>query len=121
MLLSWSHPDLWKSYTQVTHATYGTGSGFVLGEGIGVIDLDYCIMADGSLTPLAQNVLSRNEGAWVEYSQSGRGLHVWGLLDGDMHIKERGFEVYAGDAKRFIWVTGKVYRPGALLPLDTSL
>lgn len=118
--MTWTHPDTWLSYTQVTHSSYGAGAGFVLGKGIGVIDLDYCIRSDGSLTPLARKVLEDNPHAWVERSQSRQGLHVWGLLDGDVHIHESGYEVYAGDAKRFIWVTGDVFRGGSLHPLVLS-
>lgn len=122
-LLLWSSPNTWRTYSNVKRNDYGMGMGFVLGDGIGVIDLDYCVRADGTLSPLAEAVLERNPDAWVEWSQSGRGLHIWGLLDGDTYVKERGFEVYSGNAKRFMWVTGKTYRRGCgrMVPLDTSL
>ena len=114
--MSWNRPDAWGKYSVVSKADYGVGNGFVLGDGIGVIDLDHCIAEDGSLSLLAENVLRRNPGAYVEVSQSGRGLHVFGMLP-DVSMRLDGYEVYGGEAKRFVWVTGNCFRPGALPPL----
>lgn len=112
--MAWTHPDSWMTFSNASKARYGAGRGFVLGEGIGVIDLDNCIADDGSLSPAAVELLERNSGAWVERSQSGRGLHIWGRISGDVYVKESGLEVYAGDRKRFMWVTGDTFRAGGL-------
>lgn len=114
--MSWNRPEAWGRYSVVSKAGYGVGNGFVLGDGIGVIDLDHCIAEDGSLSLLAENVLRRNPGAYVEVSQSGRGLHVFGMLP-DVSMRLDGYEVYGGEAKRFVWVTGDCFRPGELPPL----
>lgn len=114
--MSWNRPEAWGRYSVVSKAGYGVGNGFVLGDGIGVIDLDHCISEDGSLSLLAENVLRRNPGAYVEVSQSGRGIHVFGMLP-DVSMRLDGYEVYGGEAKRFVWVTGNCFRPGELPPL----
>lgn len=53
--------------------------GFVLGDGIGCIDLDHCVV-DGVLTDWAAKIVALNPDTFVEYSQSGTGIHIWGLL-----------------------------------------
>lgn len=112
--VSWTDPSAWMTFLQASEASYGVGRGFVLGEGVGCIDLDDCIGSGGALSLVASNVLRRNPGAYVERSQSGRGLHVFGGL-ADVSVREKGFEVYGGSgAKRFIWVTGDEYRRGGL-------
>lgn len=115
--MSWTDPSTWMTFLQASEASYGAGRGLVLGEGIGCIDLDGCIGRQGELSLVASNVLRRNPGAYVERSQSGRGLHVFGWL-GDVSFREKGYEVYGGaGAKRFIWVTGDEFRRGGMAPL----
>ena len=43
---------------------------------VGFIDIDKCVREDGALDERAQRILSLLPGAMVEYSPSGRGLHV---------------------------------------------
>lgn len=117
-LLLWSGADTWMSHSKALSAPYGAGLGYVLGEGIGVIDLDDCVRPDGSLSSLARGILEENPGAYVERSQSGRGLHVFGRISGNVCVRDAGLEVYAGDRKRFVWVTGDVFRAGGLPALS---
>ena len=117
-LLMWSLPDVWMTRRQARVAEYGAGCGFVTGEGIGVIDLDDCISESGELSSLAKGILALNPGAYVERSQSGRGLHVFGRIAGSVCVRDAGLEVYAGDRKRFVWVTGDVFRAGGLPALS---
>ena len=93
--------------------------GFVLGGGIGCIDLDHCLDAHGRPSEAVVELLEFYAGSYVEISPSGDGLHVWGTAP-----ERRGFrrtwkgqavEFYSQD--RYVTVTGRVFRPGALLPL----
>lgn len=75
-----TNPRTWSSFTEASASNAGVGLGFVLnGDGIGVIDLDHA-MVDDVMLPWAAEVLAANPGTFVEVSQSGEGLHVWGLL-----------------------------------------
>ena len=104
----------WTDYDTAAASTVGRGLGYVLGDGIGCIDLDDCFDAEGALSPLAERVLGANPGAWVERSQSGRGLHVWGYLPEGPGRRTKEIEVYS--VGRYI-ALGETYRPGGLAPL----
>lgn len=105
----------WGSYADAQASTVGRGVGYVLGAGVGCLDLDHCIAPDGTLTPLAQQVLTLNPHAWVEVSMSGTGLHVFGLLDEAPGRRTPQLEVYSRG--RYIAMTGHVHQPGGLHPL----
>ena len=105
----------WGSYADAEASTVGRGVGYVLGGGVGCLDLDHCIAPDGTLTPLAQQVLQLNPHAWVEVSMSGTGLHVFGLLDEAPGRRTPQLEVYSRG--RYIAITGTVHQPGGLHPL----
>lgn len=104
----------WTTYEDARDSKVGRGLGFVLGEGIGCIDLDDCIDSEGALSPLAERVLRANPAAWIERSQSGRGLHVWGLMDEGPGRRTADIEVYSRG--RYI-ALGETFRPGGLAPL----
>ena len=104
----------WTDYDTAAASNVGRGLGYVLGDGIGCIDLDDCFDAEGALSPLAERVLGANPGAWVERSQSGRGLHVWGYLPEGRGRRTKEIEVYS--VGRYI-ALGETYRPGGLTPL----
>lgn len=104
-------PHTWTSYSTARDSTVGTGVGFVLGDGIGCLDLDDALDADGRPSALAATVLRANPDAWVEVSMSGRGLHIFGLLAEAPGRRFRGVEIYS--RARFIALTGDVFRLGA--------
>lgn len=102
-------PETWTDYKTAAASTVGVGLGFVLtGDGIGVLDLDHAIV-DGMILPWAAEVLAANPGTFTEVSQSGEGLHVWGLL-----ASARGRKVRDG---RNI----EVYSRGRYIALGTPL
>lgn len=100
----------WDDFKTVRSGA-GDGFGFMLGDGFGCIDLDDCL-AGGAVSDRAREVLEANPGCFVEYSVSGQGLHVFGLLGERRGMKRRGIEVYS--RARFIRTTGRVYRRGGL-------
>lgn len=89
------------------------GLGFVLDGGITFIDLDHCRDADGSLTPLAENVIDNFQDTFIEISQSGSGLHIFALVTVAKAVKTKEVELYS--AGRYAALTGN-----ALNPVDLS-
>lgn len=110
----------WSTLAEARVSTAGTGVGFVLGEGIGCIDLDHCI-SGGVVAGWAQEILDANKGTYTEVSMSGEGLHIFGLLEeapGRVHKRQgRSVEVYSRE--RYIALTGRRHTGSgsALLPL----
>lgn len=101
-----TNPRTWAPYAAAVKSKAGDGIGFMLGAGIGAIDLDRCIV-DGRLEPWAQDIVDRCPPTYVEVSPSGTGLHIFGHLDGAPGRGQRGgdrIEVYS--RQRFMTVTG---------------
>lgn len=93
--------------------------GYVLGGGIGCIDLDHCLDEHGAPTAAAERFLANYPGHWIEISPSGDGLHIWGTLPSQPGrrriIDELHVETYSRD--RYMTVTGHTFQRGTLLPL----
>lgn len=99
-------PRTWTSYRSARASTAGAGVGFVLGEGIGCVDLDHCLRG-GVLDPVVSELLQRCPDTFTEASPSGEGLHVWGLVPegpgSRFSVWGAPVEVYSRD--RYITVT----------------
>lgn len=109
-------PSTWCDYATARDSTIGDGVGFVLGDGIGCLDLDDALDASGAVqSAIAATVLRDNPRAWIERSMSGRGLHVLGLLAEAPGRRRRGVEVYS--RARFIAMTADVFRDGSITAL----
>lgn len=81
------------------------GVGFVFLHGFVAIDLDNCFEADGSLTPMASDIVDHFIGTFMEYSPSGNGIHIF--CKGEKpneRTRIDGLEVYTGH--NFVTVTG---------------
>lgn len=107
-LASVTDPTTWSTYSVAKASTVGTGLGFVLGDGVGCIDLDHCIDSRG-IADWAQAVLDehRRTAILVERSMSGTGIHIVLPLDeapGRRIRDGRSIEIYSRD--RYIAVTG---------------
>lgn len=109
----------WSTYDAAAASRVGEGIGFVLGGGIGCIDLDKCIASDGTLAPWAQEVLDANPETFAEISRSGTGIHVFGLLPegpGRVIRDGRNIEIYSKD--RYMALGSPLPgRPSKLRPL----
>lgn len=95
----------WTSYARVrSHLR----KGFVLGEGIGCIDLDHCLV-DGRPNKAARDLLSRLPETYIEVSPSGDGLHVFGLLPegAGVRTERNGLAVEIYSIGRYMTVTGR--------------
>lgn len=101
-----TNPDTWSAYAEAKASKVGAGIGFVLGAGIGCIDLDGALDERGRVAPWAQAILDDCPPTFIEVSQSGRGLHIFGLMPiGRGRNRRDGVEVYS--VGRFIAMTGK--------------
>lgn len=110
----------WSTFEDAMSSDAGDGVGFVLnGDGIVCIDLDDCVV-DGVPTEAAQKFLDEFPGAYVEFSPSGRGLHVWGrgFMDRGRRFTLDNLKIEAYPDGRYITVTGNVYRAGGLPLMD---
>ena len=87
----------------------GIGFAIVHDEGIGGIDLDNCLDADGEIVgKVAQQVYdtARLAGCYCEVSPSGKGLRIIGSTAGFNGFNRGGFEAYSGG--RYLTITGSV-------------
>ena len=64
--------------------------GFVLtaADQFWCLDIDGCRQADGTLSPLAHELMQSLPGCAIEVSQSGKGLHIWGQGPVPPHSKK---------------------------------
>lgn len=110
-------PQQWASYGAALEKLQYTddyrGLGFLFTEKCGLvfIDLDHCIDEDsGELTAFASNIVEAFSGTYIEYSQSGSGLHI--ICKGNIpidgtRIDKYGIELYKN--KHYIAFTGNAY------------
>lgn len=105
-----TNPVTWTAYSDVKDMKR---VGWVLGEGIGCIDLDDCIR-DRRLEPWAAEIVGnyKKQAVWIEVSPSGRGVHIFLPMKqgrGRVIRDGRNIEVYPPDSGRFICVTGVAF------------
>lgn len=113
-----TNPNTWAEYSEAESSTFGVGLGYVLGDGIGCIDLDHVII-DGVLVPGAAKFVANYPRNYIEISPSGDGLHIWGTSDEHPGTRrtESGISVERYSSGRYITITKNVYQRGSLLPL----
>lgn len=108
---AWFDYSLANTYMDLYGGRYGIG--FVLTENdpFFCVDIDKCLLADGNWSNTAIEIVQCFPGAYVEVSQSGTGLHIFGTYTGIQPHKCKakladgvGIELY--HEKRFIAVTG---------------
>lgn len=88
--------------------------GWVLGNNIGCVDLDRCLV-DGVLVGWAREVVEEHKEAslLIEVSPSGSGVHIFLPMEpgkGFVIRDGRNIEVYPPDSGRYICVTGNVLK-----------
>lgn len=101
-------PGTWVSFAGVAHLER---RGWVLGAGVGCIDLDDCFVG-GVLAGWAREVVEehRDTAVLVEVSPSGNGVHIFLPMEpgkGTVIRDGRNIEIYPPDSGRYICVTGK--------------
>ena len=113
-----TNANTWSTFTEASASTVGVGLGYVLGDGIGCIDLDHCLN-DGNQTDAATKFLRDYPHHFIEVSPSGEGLHIWGQQkeQGGRRQTIGGLSIERYSVGRYITITGNVYQNGELLPL----
>lgn len=103
-------PSTWTSYVRSRDSEVGVGMGYVLGEGIGCIDLDDVIDERGRLAEWAARYIDRfrERAILVERSRSGRGVHIFLRMEEarGRRIREDGRKIEIYSQGRYIAVTG---------------
>ncbi len=78
-------PEDWCAFPEIVPEKY-SGIGFMFSKDIGMtgIDLDDCILADGTYKPWARKILAVFKNTYSEISPSGTGIKIFtlGLLPG---------------------------------------
>lgn len=107
-------PAFWTDHATAIAAaatlggSYGVGFVFTEADPFWFIDLDGCLLPDGSdWSPVAKALCGAFAGAAVEVSQSGRGLHIFGSGRPPLHgckNEALGLEFY--HSSRFVALTG---------------
>lgn len=102
-------PATWSTYSEAKEGHCGDGLGFMLGGGIGCVDLDGSLI-DGKLTTLARRHIRMisERVIFCEVSQSGRGVHIFIEAPESKGTCRPGYERYTRD--RFIRVTGNEFK-----------
>ncbi len=115
-------PSTWSSFKDCrkTYEAEGySGIGFCFAEGMEIvgIDLDQCFDILGDIEPWAQEIVDKFDGAFIEYSPSKRGIHIWCLgkkigsrtskrMPNPDKPKDEGIEVYDSTSTRYLTLTG---------------
>lgn len=102
----------WTTFRAASRSGIGDGLGFVLGGGIGCVDLDHALIND-QLTPGARKILDSLPASYTEISPSGDGLHVWLLMPHGkgrvLSIDGQKTEIYPPESGRYITVTHRPF------------
>lgn len=122
--LSTARPELWGTFEDAMasyqkHCDILDGVGFCLTglQGVVAVDLDKCSDAEGNPAPWAAQILEHAQvcGGYCERSPSGNGFRIFMQGESDDWVNHsKGIEVYAGNAARFVTVTGHVLTEGPL-------
>ena len=126
-----NNPNTFTDFTTaLNEASHYSGLGFLITNDLFVIDCDNCKNPDGSLTQPSAEIVSVFKGCYMEWSPSGKGLHIIGKADGFsfdkntywMNNRKLGIEAYiSGGTNRFMTLTGSVFHEGDILEKSTEL
>lgn len=117
------------SFEAATQAKGYDGVGLGVFNDICAIDLDGCILPDGTYTPIAAAIVSLMQ-SYTETSPSGKGLHILFRAKDFTYDKTRfyimnassGIEVYvAGATSKYVTVTGNRCEPYAFADRSREL
>lgn len=75
-------PATWLDYPTAAALTGLVGYVLAPDSGRFCLDIDHCLLPSGQWSPLALEVVAAFPGCYVEVSNSGQGLHIWGRYSG---------------------------------------
>ena len=111
-LASVAKPYQWSDYesarTKLQHTDYN-GLGFVFSAGCGLvfIDLDNCIDSSGEPNGFASEIIELFSSSYIEYSQSGNGLHI--VCKGVIPAAYKSEQIELYSSGRYMAFTGDCY------------
>lgn len=101
----------------------GVGLAVVFDGGVGGIDLDKCLDADGNFTDETAEIIyesAKANGCYCEVSPSGNGIRIIGKSGGFQNLNRSGIEAYC--YKRFLTITGNCRdNPKGFGSVDTTI
>jgi putative DNA primase/helicase len=129
-----AQPNNEKTFSDYTSAleevTRYDGLGIGIFKSFSAIDIDHCINEDGTLSPLSKAIVDLFEGCYIEKSPSGKGLRILFKASGFKYNTAKyyinniknGVEAYVyGATKKFLSVTGNVFRDGDIIEAADKL
>lgn len=108
---------------QSLHPGSGIGFVFTAADPFVFIDVDGCVDAGGQLTPIGQDVYARFPGAAFEWSQSGKGFHLFmtGSIPEPHRKRNDTVHVECYTDKRFVALTGLAAQGDAAIDHTAAL
>ncbi|WP_269997327.1 bifunctional DNA primase/polymerase [Arthrobacter sp. B2a2-09] len=105
-------PATWSTFAEAKASSAGVGLGFVLGDGIGCIDLDHCFDGGALADWAVEYIRTVSEHViFSEVSQSGDGVHLFiEAPEGPGRKIRDGRSVERYTAGRYIAVTGNAIK-----------
>lgn len=103
----WLGQSLAHDLAMLWGGDYGVGFVFTANDPYFFLDIDNCLMPDGTWSPIAQQLCGLLPGCYMEVSRSGRGIHIFGSGRPPLHRCRNdlmGLEFY--DQGRFVALTG---------------
>lgn len=79
-----TNPQFWTTHAQALACAAAWGPAYTIGlvlttaDDLFCVDIDGAMQADGNWSPLANELAAALPGCFIEVSQSGQGLHIWG-------------------------------------------
>ena len=78
-----NNPNTFADFQTALGAAQGyNGIGFLITDGLFVIDCDHCKTQNGHLSQIATDICALFDGCYMEWSPSGEGLHIIGKASG---------------------------------------
>lgn len=102
-------PDVWLTGPEAEAAAARLGTAFGIGfvftdaDPFWFVDIDGALSPDGVWSPVAQQLVQAFDGAYVELSNSGKGLHIFGTGPVPEHgCKNKAFGLELYHTERFV-------------------
>lgn len=115
---AWMLPGVALAWAASYGEGYGVGIALRKPCGLLFIDIDGCIADDGTLSDIARKLVSDFAGCYIEYSPSGRGLHIFGSYADEPpthSCKNIPLHVELYTSGRFMTTTGRTFQEGSPL------
>ena len=114
-----NNPKTWGTFDQAqnklrSRPDYYNGISLAVSKDYNLIfiDIDHCVDNDGVLSEIANDIISKMGNQYIEFSQSGRGIHIItkGTIPKGFNNRQNGVEMYSD--KRFCSLTGNALHKG---------